>query len=487
MTIQEHAVVIAGGGPTGMMLAAELALARVDVVVVERRTSPELVGARGRGLHARTIEILDQRGVAERFLARGQRMQVAAFGGTVLDIGDFPTRHPYGLSLLQNELEPILAGWVDELGVSFLRGRDVTGFTQDDSGVVVSLSEGTSLRAQFLVGCDGGRSLVRKTAGIDFPGWDASVSYIIAEARMSEEPAFGIRRDAKGTFAIGKLDGGRVGVALRDEQVERGEPSERDLREALVRLYGTDFGVHDVGYLSRFSDATRQAAAYRAGRVLVAGDAAHVHSPMGGQGLNLGVHDAVNLGWKLARVVHGTSREALLDTYQAERHPIAARVLRTTMAQTALSRGDDRTKAVSETVAELLQIPEARKHMAGAMSGLDIRYDLGGTHPLVGRRMPDLEVITESGPTRVFALMHAARPLLLSFGAAIDDAPSVEQVRASYAGAWDLPVIGAVAPPSAVLVRPDGYVAWAGEGGSQGLRDALARGFVTSSAAPERR
>lgn len=470
MTIQEHDVVIAGGGPTGMMLAAELVLANVvDVVVVERRTTPELASARGRGLHARTIELLDQRGIAERFLSRGKRVQIAAFGGTVLDIGDFPTRHNYGLALVQSEFELVLHAWVSELGVRFVRGCDVTGFTRDDAGVSVASSDGRSLRAGWLVGCDGGRSVVRKLAGIDFPGWDASISYIIAEATMTE-PAYGLRRDAKGTYAIGPHDDDkRVGIVLRDEQVEHGEPTASDLSGALVALYGTDFAVRDITYLSRFTDATRQAAKYRDGRVLLAGDAAHVHSPMGGQGLNLGVHDAVNLGWKLARVVHGNSPETLLDTYQAERHPITARVLRTTMAQTALSRADERTKALGETISEILHVPEARKRWAGFMSGLDIRYDLGEGHPLLGRRMPDLDIEIESGKTRVFTLLHGARPLLLSFGPRIDGA-----IHARYDGKWELPVIGEVAPPSAVLVRPDGYVAWVGE---EGLRDALAKWF----------
>jgi len=456
-----------------MMLAAELVLARVDVVVVERRKSPELERAGGRGLHARTIEVLDQRGIAERFLSQGQRAQVAAFGGAVLDISDFPTRHPYGLALGQNELEHILAGWASEIGVPFLRGCELEGFTQDDAGVDVTLSDGRSLRAKYLVGCDGGRSLVRKAAGIDFPGWDPSISYIIAEASTTEEPAWGLRRDAKGTYAIGKLDGGkRAGIVLRDEEVERGDPTESDLRDALAALYGTDFGVRDITYLSRFSDATRQAASYRAGRVLLAGDSAHIHSPMGGQGLNLGVQDAVNLGWKLARVVHGTSPDALLDTYQAERHPVAARALRMTMAQTALSRDDERTKAVGESVVDLLKIPEARKRYAGIMSGLDIHYDLGAGHPLLGRRMPDLDLETDRGPTRVFELLHDASAVLLDFGA-LDAIDRVKHVRARYAGAWELPVIGAVSAPSAVLVRPDGYVAWVGEGSDAGLRDAL--------------
>lgn len=479
-----HAVAIAGGGPTGLMLAAELALARIDVAIIERRETQELAGSRAGGLHARTIEVLDQRGVAERFLSQGQAMQVAGFSFIPLDISDFPIRHNYGLALRQNHIERILADWVSELPVTFYRGRDVTGFAQDDIGVDVALSDGQSLRAQYLVGCDGGRSLVRKTAGIDFPGWDASTSYLIAEVEMADEPAWGIRRGEKGVNAIGKLDDGkRAGVVLVEPQVgNRDEPTLQDLRDALIAVYGTDFGVRNPTWLSRFSDMARQAASYRKGRVLLAGDAAHVHAPSGGQGLNIGVQDAVNLGWKLAQVVNGISPESLLDTYHAERHPIAARVLKLTMAQTALGRGDDRTEALREIMSDLLRMDEGRKRYAAIMSGLDIRYDLGEGHPLLGRRMPDLEVVTESGPRRVFTLLHEARPVLLNLGepSAFDISPWADRVRridARYAGAWELPVLGAIPAPAAVLIRPDGYVAWVGDGTDHGLRDALTKWF----------
>ncbi len=480
----EHAVVIAGGGPTGLMLAAELALARVDVAIVERRASQDLEGARARGLHSRTLEVLDQRGIADRFLSQGKTAQVAGFAMTPLDISDFPTRHNYGLALLQEGFERILAAWVDELAVPIHREREVTGFAQDDTGVDVELSDGRSLRAKYLVGCDGGRSLIRKKAGIDFPGWDASTSYLIAEVAMAEEPAWGFRRDGKGIHALGKLeDGRRVGVVSSEQHVMQGdEPTLGDLREALIAVYGTDYGVHDVTWLSRFTDMARQAASYRERRVLLAGDAAHVHSPVGGQGLNIGVQDAVNLGWKLAQVVNGTSPESLLDTYQAERHPIGARVLKVTMAQTALNRGDERTNALRETVSELLRMDEPRKRYAAMMSGLDIRYELGTGHPLLGRRMPDLDVIAESGPRRVFTLLHEARAVLLNLGepGALDLGPwadRVQRVDARYAGAWELPVLGAVSAPAAVLIRPDGHVAWVGNGTDHGLRDALTRWF----------
>jgi 2-polyprenyl-6-methoxyphenol hydroxylase-like FAD-dependent oxidoreductase len=482
--LTNHVVVIAGGGPTGLMLAAELALAGVDVAIVERRPTQDLPGSRAGGLHARTIEVLDQRGVAERFLSRGKAMQVAGFAFHPLDISDFPTRHNYGLALWQEPIERTLAAWVGELKVPIYRALEVTGFRQDDGGVDVALSDGRSLRAKYLVGCDGGRSLIRKAAGIDFPGWEPSVSYIIAQATMAQEPAWGVRHGDKGVNAIGKLEEGkRAGIVLIEPEVKQGDsPTLDDLRAALVAVYGTDYGVHTVTFLSRFTDATRQAASYRKGRVLLAGDAAHIHSPAGGQGLNLGVQDAVNLGWKLAQGVQGSSPESLLDTYQAERHPVGARALRTTMAQTAANRGDERTKALRETVADLLQLEAPRKRYAGLMSGLDIHYDLGEGHPLLGRRMPDLDHVTDGGPQRLFSFLHAARPVLLNLGepGALDIAPwadRVQRVDARYAGAWELPVLGAVVAPMAVLIRPDGYVAWVGAGSDEGLRDALAKWF----------
>ncbi len=478
-----HTVVIAGGGPTGLMLAGELALAKVDVAIVERRANQDLAGSRARGLLSRTIEVLDQRGIADRFLSQGKAVQVGAFATVPLDISDFPTRHNYGLALSQDRFERILAAWVGELAVRIYRERDVTGFAQDDTGVDVELGGGGSLRAKYLVGCDGGRSLIRKKAGIDFVGWDPSVSYLIAEAAMAEEPQWGIRLGEKGVNGIGKLEDGRAGVVLIEPHVVQGdEPTLDEFREVLIAVYGTDYGVHDVTWLSRFTDMTRQAASYREKRVLLAGDAAHVHSPAGGQGLNIGVQDAVNLGWKLAQVVKGTSPESLLDSYHAERHPIGARVLKTTMAQTALNRGDERTNALRETLSELIRMDEPRKRYAAMMSGLDIRYDLGTGHPLLGRRMPDLDLVTGSGPRRVFTLLHAARPVLLNLGepGALDIAPwadRVARVDARYAGVWELPVLGAVAGPAAVLIRPDGHVAWVGEGTDQGLRDALTTWF----------
>jgi len=480
-----HAVLIAGGGPTGLMLAGELALAGVDVAIIERRSNGELEGSRAGGLHARTIEVLDQRGIADRFLSEGQAMQVASFGHIRLDISDFPTRHNHGLALWQKHIERILAGWVDELAIPVYRGREVTGFAQDDDGVDVALSDGETLRTGYLVGCDGGRSVVRKAAGIAFPGWDPTVSHLIAEVRLTEEPEWGMRNDATGLHGLSKLDeGGLVRVMVTEREVGRSdEPTLRDLSEALVAVYGTDYGVHSPVVLSRFTDVARCAESYRSGRVLLAGDAAHVHYPAGGQGLNIGVQDAVNLGWKLAQVVKGTSPDGLLDTYEAERHPVAALVLRNSLAQVALlRRPDDRINALRETLSELLGMDEPRKRFAAMMSGLDVSYDCGEGHPLLGRRMPDLELITVGGPQRAFTLLHAARPVLLNFGAPekLDIAPWADRLRSfdvAYTGEWELPVCGVVSAPTAVLIRPDGHVAWVGEGSDAGLRDALTLWF----------
>jgi 3-(3-hydroxy-phenyl)propionate hydroxylase len=479
----EHAVVVAGGGPTGLMVAGELALAGVDVAIVERRASQDLVGSRAGGLHSRTIEMLDQRGIADRFLSQGQVGQIAGFAWVPLDISDFPTRHNYGLALWQAHIERILAGWVGELGVPISRGREVTGFAQDDTGVDIALVDSESLRAEFLVGCDGGRSLIRKAAGIEFAGWDPSTSHLIAEVEVDQEPEWGMRHDEKGIHGFSRLEDGPVRVMVTEQHLgHTSEPTLRDLSEALIAIYGTDYGVHSPTSISRFTDMTRQATAYRDRRVLLAGDAAHVHYPTGGQGLQTGVQDAVNLGWKLAQVVKGVSPESLLDTYHAERHPVAARVLHNTMAQTALLRPDDRSKAAREAMSELLSMDEPRKRFAAMMSGLDIHYDLGEGHPLLGRRMPDLDLVTANGPRRVFTLLHDARPVLLDLGkpGGLDITPWADRVQvidATYAGTWELPVLGLVAAPAAVLIRPDGYIAWVGDGTETGLRDALTTWF----------
>ena len=474
-------VVIAGGGPTGLMLAAELALAGVDVAIVERRASQELEGSRAMGLHARTLEVFDQRGIADRFVSQGQKHAAVHFQ-IPLDISDLPTRHNYTLGLWQRHTERILAEWVGELNVPILRGRAVTGFEQDENGVDVALSDGRSVRAAYLVGCDGGRSAVRKIAGMQFAGYDATTSWLIVEAQTKEEPVYGFRLDAPGTHGIGKSEDGRMRAVLTEPTITaETEPTLRDIQDRLNAVYGTDFGIHDATWISRFTDMTRQAATYRDRRVLLAGDAAHVHSPMGGQGLNLGVQDAVNLGWKLAQVVKCISPDSLLDTYHAERHPVAARALRVNMAQVALRRADDRTKFLGDLVSEWMSMDEPRKRTAVEMCGLGIRYDVGEGHPMLGRRMPDLDLIVANHATRCFTLLHAGKPVFLNLREHehFDIAPwrdRVDYVDAKYDGAWELPALGDVDAPEAVLIRPDGYVAWV-DGAPQTLADALTTWF----------
>jgi 3-(3-hydroxy-phenyl)propionate hydroxylase len=465
--MKTHSVVIAGAGPTGMMLGAELKLAGVDAVVIEPRLTPELSGARagGRGLHTRTLEVFDMRGIAERFISAGQAMQVLGFNKVPIDISDFPVRHPYGLSLLQKHTERIMAEWIEELGVNVMRGHEVTGFVPDTDGVTVDVSGGERLRTRFLVGCDGGRSLIRKTASIDFPGWEPTMSWLIAEVKMTEKPQLGFKVDAVGSHAMGPIDD-RVGLVLVEPTIrETSERTLEDLKEGLVRVYGTDFGVHSPNYISSFTDATRQAASYRKGRVLLAGDAAHIHPPLGGKGLNLGVQDAFNLGWKLAQVVKGIAPDFLLDTYHAERHPVAARALKETMAHVAVSRLDDRSKALSDFVSDWLKTDDVRRKLGAELSGLGIRYDLGEGHPLLGARMPDLDITTADEPTRVFALLHEAQPVAINFGApgTLENiwGDHVRVIDATCDSSWQLPGIGNVAAPSAVLIRPDGYIGWA--------------------------
>ena len=484
--MNDHEVVVVGAGPAGMMLAAELTLADVDVVVIERRPTTALESPRARGLHSRTLEVLDQRGIADRFVAAGTPAQVQAFAGTPLDIGDFPTRYPHGLALTQSDFEQIMAGWIDELGVRVLRDRTVTGYVDHSDHVEITCADGAVLRAEYLVGCDGGRSVIRRSAGIEFTGWDPTVCWIHTEVEVDERPPYGLR----GGGGVGPADGGRVGVTLAEPDVDSrfSEPTLDDVRAALVRVDGTHYGAHSPRFISRFTDATRQAVAYRAGRVLLAGDAAHVHAPFGGQGLNLGVQDAVNLGWKLAQVVHRTSPESLLDTYQAERHPVAARVMRNTMAQRALQFEGERTTALAELVADLLTPDEARIGVAAMIAGLDIHYGPDGAHPMAGRRMPDVELTTADGTTRVYEQLHDAEWLFIALdpSAPLNTAPWGDRLRridATAPGPWTLPVLGRIEPPTAVLVRPDGHVAWAGTDGDDDLTAALTEWIGTRPAA----
>ena len=497
----EHAVVIAGGGPAGMMLAAELALAEVDVAVVERRPDHVLVGSRAGGFHSRTIEVLDQRGVADRFLAEGQVAQASMIGTTVLDMSDFPTRHPYSLGIWQNQIERIMADWLAELPARIYYGSEVTGFAQDDIGVDVELSDGRSLRARYLVGCDGGRSIIRKAAGIEFPGWDPTKSNLIAEVEVTEEPELGMRRDALGVHAIGRLeyemrdgevvygDGGPVRVMVTEQQIGPGsEPTLRDLSEALVTVYGTDFGIHDPDLdlevhrhdasgrgLPRGTSPARRRLGARALPGGWTGPQPRC-AGCGESGMEAGPGGQRDLSGEPAGHL---SRRAPPGRCARARH---------TMAQTALQRQDERTKALAEVVSELAMMDEPRKRLAGIVSGLDIHYDLGEGHPLLGRRMPDLDLVTADGPLRVFELLHDAKPVLLNLGepGGFDITPWADRVQlidAEYVGAWELPVLGAVTAPTAVLIRPDGYVAWVGDGTRPGLAEALTTWFGAPAAA----
>ena len=394
-------VVVVGAGPTGLMLAGELTLAGVDVAIVERRPTPELVGSRAGGFHARTIEILDQRGIADRFLAEGQTYPVPYSGRMMLDISDFPTRHPYTLGLWQNHIERILAGWVDELAVPIRRGVEVTGFVQDDDGVDVQLAEWRDdaravrrrRRRRAQRDPQGGRDRLPRVGG-DHERHDrrgrgdrgAADGHHVRRQRPPRTELHGGRADRAG---------GHERASARDhDRTHAGRPQREPDRGLRHRLRG----AHPT-WISRFTDATRQAAAYRSGRVLLAGDAAHIHSPAGGQGIGLGIQDAVNLGWKLAQVVKGISPESLLDTYHAERHPADARALEYSKAVSALQRHDARIAAVRDLMDELVAMDEPRRHVVGLISGLDVRYDLGEGHPLLGRRMPDLDLVTGDGVT----------------------------------------------------------------------------------------
>ncbi|WP_240808710.1 FAD-dependent monooxygenase [Microbispora catharanthi] len=471
-------VVIAGAGPTGLMLACELRLAGIDVLVLERLPEPRTVESRAGALHIRTMETLDQRGLLDGFLERGQPRQHVHFSGLSLDLSDMATRYPYALFILQAEVQRQLEQRAAQLGVRLRRGAEVTGFTQDETGVTVEFADGSRVRADYLVGCDGGRSTVRGLAGIAFPGTPATMTAMLGDVELAEPPAADIFQERRehGRFSVLSYGPGwyRVLTNEFDHVAGRDEPVTLEtLRKAMLKIAGTDFGMHSPRWLSRHGDAARQADRYRVGRVLLAGDAAHIHFPAGGQGLNTGVQDAVNLGWKLAAVVRGQAPDRLLDTYHAERHPVAARVLHNTRAQTALWRVDEHTSALREVLDDLIGIDEVRSRLAGMITATDLQYPMEGTDDLLGRRIPDLDL--DRG--RVYELLHHAHAVLLDLGGL----PSLDSVVTGWADRVDLVRARSIegSDLGAVLIRPDGHVAWITRAGERPDYDALQAALTT--------
>ncbi|MEV7590206.1 rifampin monooxygenase [Streptomyces sp. NPDC089922] len=468
-------VIVAGGGPTGLMLACELRLHGVRVVVLEKESGPA-PHSKARGLHARSVEVMDQRGLLERFLPHGEKFAVGGFFAGIGTVWPdrLDTSHPYVFAVPQVVTERLLTERAVELGVEIRRGREVTGLHQDADGVDVALADGTRLRARYAVGCDGGRSTVRKLLGVAFPGEPSTVETLLGEMRIGVAPetlaavVAEVHRTHKRFGAVPEGDGlYRVIVPADGVSEDRtAPPTLDDFKKQLKAFAGTDFGVHSPRWLSRFGDATRLAEHYRVGRVLLAGDAAHIHPPTGGQGLNLGVQDAFNLGWKLAAEVNGRAPEGLLDSYHAERHPVAAAVLDNTRAQMQLMSTEPGPQAVRRLLAELMDFEEVNRHLIEKITAIGVRYDLGEGHELLGRRMRDTEL---SDGRRLYALMHAGRGLLLD-----------RTGRLSVDGRADRVdhVVDVVADPDvpAALLRPDGHVAWAGED-QQGLSDALGKWF----------
>ncbi|MFE6938815.1 rifampin monooxygenase [Streptomyces chartreusis] len=467
-------VIVVGGGPTGLMLAAELRLHDVHVVVLEKLTEPT-PQSRGQGLHARSVEMMDQRGLLERFLAVSEKFQVGGlFGGIAKAWPDgLDTAHPYGLATPQPVTERLLNERALELGTEIRRGCEVVGLSQDDDGVSVELTDGTRLRSRYLAGCDGGRSVVRRLLGVGFPGEAATVETLLGEMELTEDPeriaaVVAEVRKTQLRFGAGAGEDGVYRVVVPADGVAEdraSEPTLEEFKRQLRATAGTDFGAHSPRWLSRFGDATRQAERYRVGRVLLAGDAAHVHPPTGGQGLNLGVQDAFNLGWKLAAAVRGRAPEGLLDTYHAERHPVGAAVLANTRAQITLLGSEPGPTALRELFSKLMDFAEVNRYVTGMITAVDVRYDFGEGHDLLGRRMRDLPL--KQG--RLYELTHDGRGLLLDRTGRLSVKGWADRVDHVVDASEDLDV-------PAALLRPDGHVAWVGEDQEE-LLEALRRWF----------
>ncbi|MEU4044960.1 rifampin monooxygenase [Streptomyces antibioticus] len=458
-------VIVVGAGPTGLMLAAELRLHGVRVLVLERDPEPTPV-VRALGLHVRSIEVMDQRGLLERFLAHGTQHRV---GGFFAGLGTrwpdrLDTAHSYVLGIPQTVTDRLLAEHATDLGAEIRRGHELVGLSQDDDGVTAELADGTRLRARHLVGCDGGRSTVRKLLGVGFPGEPARVETLLGEMRVTTEPeelaAVVARvRETEKRFGLGPLGDGAYRVVVPADGVAEDRtvpPTLDDFKRQLRAYAGTDFGVHAPRWLSRFGDATRQAERYRVGRVLLAGDAAHIHPPTGGQGLNLGVQDAFNLGWKLAAEVAGWAPPDLLDNYHAERHPVATAVLDNTRAQMELMSTAPGPQAVRRLLSELVDFEDVNRHLIEKITAIGVRYDFGDDfgdgHELLGRRMRDITL--KRG--RLYELTRTGRGLLLDQTGRLSVAGWADRVDHVVDVSEELDV-------PAVLLRPDGHVAWAGE------------------------
>ena len=454
-------VIVAGGGPTGMMLASELRLQGVHTLVLEKEAEPTRI-VRALGLHVRSVEVMDQRGLLGRFLALGKQYPLGGFfAGISKPAPDrLDTAHPYVLGIPQTTTDRLLTEHATELGVEIRRGREVVGLRQDDHAVTVELADGTQLRSRYLVGCDGGRSKVRRLLGIGFPGEPTRREWLLGEMELTAPPETldavitEVRKTHKGFGAVPLGDGVyRIGVPAAGVAKDRSVPPTLDeLRQQLQVFAGTDFGVHSPRWLSRFGDATRLAECYRVGRVLLAGDAAHIHPPTGGQGLNLGIQDAFNLGWKLAAEVNGWAPEGLLDSYHTERHPVAADVLDSTRAQTELISPEPGPQAVRRLVSELMDFEDVNRYLIEKITAIGVRYDFGDGHELLGRRMRDVGL--KRG--RLYDLMHGGRGLLLDQTGRLSVAGWADRVDQVVDVSEDL-------DPPAVLLRPDGHVAWVGE------------------------